>query len=734
MQNKIYVSSDGVNYDILDLFRTEKITLKQTAKDLTDITKVFLPFSLGFTVPASEKNLKILGFFGEVDHVKNFFEFKFYCKIVSGTADVFNGFLNVETGSYINKKAKHFNVKFETTTANLKDIIGDDTLQDLAVMPIDMGDRNIEMLLVGGDNQTINGINVSYCVPFVSNTRVWSYGLNSVLDDVKYNASYDANNLNLINAAELRPMIQLKSLVDLLIKKYNLNVIAPLFSTNEYNSIYVWCNEEAKPNELQNFNRVSVQNVFNEYLSDGSYSLTQLVTFNPLTSKFKAYRHINDPVSYTFILNFINVQIFNGFTESQFFLKITDANNGYSQTIDLLYQGGTSGSIGFIFYDLNNFQLTPENINGVDASFEFYLDFYCTAPISYDQFEIDFFVEYGFRGENNPIVDLRYKSVGNQDPTLIKTSYNNLFNLLPKTKILDFIKSLTTTFNLQIINNNPNSNELFWLRPSDINTVGLPYSKNTLDYTQFTDLQSVTKAVPTRFNKFNLKHATSKFFSNVNYKSQYGKEFGQVIYPDTNVVKPVEMKIETAFSIIPSVYVAGSNLITAYGFNNETPEKLPTGNVRYKPNYGELTLFHKLTSPMPVVELGIKSQNINRLFVNNKITNVNRVASFNSSNFSLAFSNIIFQNVEFSASLFEIYYKKALQRLLDPNVLLHNYKVKLPQGQMSINQYTTVDATNLTPTGFRIQNDIIIGEQLFTINDSTIDITTGDANVQFINY
>jgi len=51
-----------------------------------------------------------------------------------------------------------------------------------------------------------------------------------------------------------------------------------------------------------------------------------------------------------------------------------------------------------------------------------------------------------------------------------------------------------------------------------------------------------------------------------------------------------------------------------------------------------------------------------------------------------------------------------------------------------LNEATTVQGGGLTPTGFRLQNDIIIGETKFSILDAKIDVTTGKSKMTLLNY
>ena len=707
MQNELYISIDDLTYKKVDLFKDEPISVKQTSKDLGDITKVFIPYSLGFTIPASTKNIDLVQWFGDTKHIKNIAEFKFFCKIYNNKRLTFKGVLTLDNGLWKNGKAQHFSVKFETKSSNLKDKIKEDTLQDLGSLMVDLRPKRAETLLTGGDSAIVNGVTVSYSIPFVSNNRVWEY-LNDLSgdqsDNIRYNASLPGTNIRLVKVNELRPQIDFKSIFNLIIKKYDLNINCPFFETNEYKGMTVWCNEEFKQANAV-FQRLYLQNQFSNTFGSNT-------TVNISTGVFTSIYPGNGLGRLFFKITFNNLQIVDGM-ESELTVRLTKLNNGQTFFFKSVLSSGVN-AIDFRIRQLADFR-------------DYTIDFSWSKIVVYEflNFKVSTTVSFLENGS----------SINNNNSQLMKSSYLDLFKILPPVKILDFIKSFTSTFNIQIINNNPNSNELFWLRKSDINTDGLRYSKNTIDYTKFTNVDSLVKSRPTQFNSFNFKHANSKYFSNVNFKIQFGKEYGQVVFPDTPVANPNQMKIETNFSIIPPVTVAGTtNLVTAYGFTNDTPERLATGELRYKPNFGELTIFHKLTAVISGFEIGIQSQDINGTLINKLILNVNRVAPFNNANNSLAFSNIIFNNLEFTASLFEMYYKKDVQRLLDPNVLLHNFKMKLPAGQISINEYTTAKATNFTPTGFRIQNDIIVGEVLFTIVDSKININNGDAEIQLLNY
>lgn len=99
-------------------------------------------------------------------------------------------------------------------------------------------------------------------------------------------------------------------------------------------------------------------------------------------------------------------------------------------------------------------------------------------------------------------------------------------------------------------------------------------------------------------------------------------------------------------------------------------------------------------------------------------------------NVSASFSELVILNIQYNTTLFLKYYSEQIIRLLDPNALNHDFSLILPSRELYLNESTS----HITPTGFRLQNDIIIGENRFSILDAQIDITTGKTKLTLLNY
>jgi hypothetical protein len=102
-----------------------------------------------------------------------------------------------------------------------------------------------------------------------------------------------------------------------------------------------------------------------------------------------------------------------------------------------------------------------------------------------------------------------------------------------------------------------------------IETEGQTYSKAVLDYTPYVDI-STYKRVPSDFNYYNFKHATSKYKSNIDYATATELEYGQVVNPAIKPTNAKEFKVETNFSLIVPVLIQGTWNVNALRFTKYT--------------------------------------------------------------------------------------------------------------------------------------------------------------------
>jgi hypothetical protein len=744
---EVYVSIDSLEFIKLDLSKDESILMKYTQKDLQDISKIFSPYSQNFNFPATPKNRMAFGFFGDTEIVKVNTEKKYFCKIYTDGILNLTGFIVLSDLSYDNNRPETFTGSFTTSMLNLKDRIGDDSIRDLAPegLIVDYTFKNVFNLVKGIQNKEVEGVNTTYFVPLISTNRVWAYNQNDTTilkDNIAYKSNTPSSSNNLIQSNELRPCVSFSSIIDLMIKKYGLLITCPLFSRKEYKDLYVWCTNEDIYSTKQT--KLTIKSTFSTFFfydakneSDIPDPKKYTATANSVTNVFKVVkRALPFPNSAEYIENGFNFKV-----------RLTGVNvTGGSSTTKVtitLKRKTTLEAFASKEFDLidNTFDcLVPVSDNlfiGNDCEFEAHVSF--NQPLSWNncEYRVEFRYYDGKTGifNSKEYATYYFESKINNNSSEVSATNIDIFKSLPDVKCVDFLSSFFKAFNISVFDTSPNNEDLFWLTPSDIQTQGLTYSKAVLDYTPFVDISTYKKSVPSEINYYNFKHATSKYKSNVDYASVTDLEYGQAVNPAIKPTNAKEFKVETNFSLIVPVTIQGtSGILTHYGFTNDTPEILETGETRYTPNFGELTVFYSHgNQPLPQ-PFGFKSANNAGTVVNARLDSHIKVAPFNIEGDSFAFSVIVDYDLNnYPINLYLKGYDKQTARLLDVNVLTHDFTFNLPSNEIYLNEATMIQGQGQTPSGFRLQNDIIVGETLFTILDADIDITTGKAIMKLLN-
>jgi len=745
---EVYISIDNLEFTKLDLSKDEAILMKYTQKDLQDISKIFAPYSQNFNFPATTKNRMAFGFFGDTEIIKVNTDKKYFCKIYTNGILNLSGFVVLSDLSYKNSVPQDFTGSFTTSMLNLKDRIGDDLISNLAPTGavIDWTYNNVFTFLKTIQTKVVDTINIKYFVPLISNNRVWGFNNNTdfpLKDNIAYDPDVAPNLNNIIQSTELRPCVSFSSIMDMIIKKYGLSITCPLFLRKEYTDLYVYCT--------------------NEFIY--STTATKLTVKNAISSTLWWYDSKNeggipDPKKYSVITDVTN-STFKVTKRAEPFENsgeyIEKAFNFKIKLTGVVVTGGSSTTTATVTLKrkttgellvTNDFDLVGSTIDcslrvndslflGTDIEFDVHISFNQPLYWANCAYRVEFRYYDGKTGgfSGREAATYYFESSTNNNSVDILSTNIDLFKSLPEIKVVDFLSSFFKAYNISVFDTSPNDENLFWLTPSDIQTNGQSYSKATLDYTPFVDISSHKKSVPSDYNYYNFKHATSKYKSNVDYLTAAGLEYGQISNPAIKPTNPKEFKVETNFSIITPVLISGtSGILTHYAFTNNTPEILETGETRYTPNFGELTIFYSHGSQLLPNELGYRNTDNTGAYINSMLDYSVMVAPWNSENYSLGFSVLVDYDLkEYPVNLYLSGYDRQTLRLLDVNVLSHEFTFDLPSNEIYLNESTTIQGAGLTPSGFRLQNDIIVGETLFTITDANIDITTGKAQMTLLN-
>lgn len=792
---EIYIApfSGSTEYTKLDLYDDESINLKYTLKDVTDLSKVFAPYSLSFSVQATPKNRAAFLFVGDTDVQKTNTTGTHPCKIYTDGNLNLVGNLTLEECKYDNNTMTSIQCSFATEMKSLKERIGDGLINDLGTVltantqlsyTSTVAKNSIEskqlffkdLDFANSGTTSANDIIINYITPLASNNRVWSYDFyDGVIDNIAYiTAESDPSTDRAILTTELTPAISYRSIVEMMFRKYDLKVNLPLRNDPIFNEMYVWVSGNKAEDSLTNSNVLKFGSTFNTAYPQKTRDGKPIFPSNPdvlppneeldesLPRKYTASNYTN-----TNGYDVLKINIGDKPTNT---LPAPDRLARTSKSIRInvqlknLQPQGTFGKISLSLRKPNGAALpadceeilsvtadmiTGDNclfINIPDTLFDGYTSNYSNFPTfeAYMLFKSDLaswdvtnvFTQYSYvlyhfgasfvyRSEI-----ITQTSVTNADEKIKASGTIDLVQSLPKIKVIDFFQSFLKTFNLSIFNPIVGTNELQILSPEDVNSIGKNYSKKEVDYTPFVNAKSYSKSAQDKFNKYNFKHATSKYKSNVDYLAgnPSGLEYGQVTQNNNNP-KTNEYSVVTNYTIIPPRNVINTNLITYYGFSNE----LTDDENRYTRINNELVLF---------INNGVDNLNVPLGFLMTE-TNIVPLISYmkmlpwvESTTQGLGFSVLVddvsdkVTNKQKTDSLYMRFYEKQTKRLLDVNALTHSFDLFLPSSEIYVNP----SRSNEPPTGFRLQNDIIIGETRFSILNATIDISTGKTKLTLLNY
>lgn len=743
LQTEVYISIDNENFYKIDLAKNESINMKYVLKDTTDLSKIFSPFSLSFTFPGTLNNQRIFGFVGNTKVFKTKTDNVFACKIYSNGLLSQTGKLKLTEVREESGIVKSFTANFTTTMISLQTRMGSDLINDLPETPV------IIKWLPSDVFSSLSSIKnhssgAKYYVPLISRNRIFQRRLNTetnYLDNVIYIAGADPTSTKTLKSSELRPAIQGRHIMDLIKSKYNLVIDMPLENTPEYNDWYVYCNAESTA--TNNLVKIDLINPFvlsivdqkNDPGGDGLPSAprytTTMDTVNDTVTVVQNNSFHPDRWGGDFQLTVqINgIIILDDATTGDFLLTVkrSDGRVLYSETISKV------GSVASA--EIN---ITDDMFIGTSLTFS--IEVSPKQISTWTNMDVFTIQEYYHTYKNFTIKSVerrkwKYLSASNDNSVQSGAGIIDLFKALPETKCVDFLNSFFKTFNISIFDASPNDDKLFWLTPQDLLVENKAFSKKVVDYTPYIVSKNVTKSLPADFNYYNFKHLTSKYKSNVDYKAVNGLEFGQTTYP---TIKPTEnlneYKVETGFSTLEALPISGmADEFTSYGFTSDPPETLDGGEKRYKPNTDELTIFFAcgLRNLSGDKVLGFQKTSLTGGLFTAPLYSYIKTSPVHPNGFSFGFS-LIQESTQ--RSLYYDFYKQQTERLLNPNTLNQSFELELPASELVLNYATTVSGMSLVPDGFRLQNEIVLQEIRFSVIDATIDITTGKAKMNLLNF
>jgi hypothetical protein len=730
---QIYIKYKDDNYYLLDIDEKEVINFKITSKDLNDITKIFAPFTQSFNIKATDKNKILCGFVGneKIQRINN--EGKFDALLYVSGFLYQSGKLSFDETDYERKDQKSFKTNFASNLTGLKDLLGDMTIQELfqdstrafdPLVRVNWNKVALQSYMASVTNVTLgNGITLKYGVPFVSNKRVWTYDSNnlSVVDNIAFKLSVPTNSVNAIQLDEVRPAVSYMTIMEHLLLKIGVPVTCPIFQMPEVRDLYVSCNSEKLVSQTDVGYGLTGWSSLTNASAGGTYvGYPKWVISSVSNQIFKIKRNPINPLTNNWGNGFDLTLTFNGLTPLEgttTAIKVSLINAVTGVPLDV--QTITNNVYTFRIIDPVSGASMLDAFGELQIKFEILPETLC----SWTSIQFQTKQRVIFSGTPTFFYSI---STNTTNSSLLGGNKLNLITTLPKMKCIDFLKSFFKTFNIQVINTGLQDGSMYWVTPENINEVNKPYSKRIVDYTPYTDIKTITKKRGNEYNQYVFKHKDSKY-----YDAQYGNGtyFGELKYPTIPPANAKKFEVVTDYSILKqnAVFSNPSDARTCLAFTKDTPTTLPNGGNRYKPVYEEFTLMYLKPVSLAGNDLSLEltpGQNF-------RLTRVLESTFKNPTNGkTLAFGA---EGVD-NNSLYLNYYSDFIELLLRPNTYKSDFEVNLPPNEIFLNFSNLNQGESNIPTGFRPQNEIIIGEQRYYFLDATINTNNGKTKLTLLNF
>lgn len=264
----LYIKDTYGDYQKVDLFDDETISVTSKIQDIKDVSKVFTDFSQSFTLPASKTNNKIFAHFydyfidGQTESDGS--QVGVFDARSKKDAIIEINYIPFRRGKiFLNgvkmkdNKPYAYNITFFGNTVNLKDLFSDDKLQALDWLNNfnhSWDNATVKNGFTTGLSTTIGSSTKTNAIiyPLITPTKRLFYdSSNNNSSTLTGNISYDAGgggvHLRGVEYTDLKPAVKLEYIIEAIEDKYGIQFTDDFFgssSTSVLDGLYMWLSRE----------------------------------------------------------------------------------------------------------------------------------------------------------------------------------------------------------------------------------------------------------------------------------------------------------------------------------------------------------------------------------------------------------------------------------------------------------------------------------------------------------
>jgi hypothetical protein len=668
----IYIKdSVTLEYNRVELFSDEKISVNSSIQNVNDISKTYSDYSHTFVVPASKQNNKIFRHWYENSNDNGFSTLtKADAYIEIDTIPFRSGKIQLESCNVKDGQPQDYSITFIGALGSLKDKFNGLYLKDLTDTTYDFA----YSATVVKDKVVTTTSSADVMFPLISSDRYWGYGgsgLNDINDTdtpIRYN--------------ELFPALRLKPILNMIETKFGINFDgtteepSTFLTDARFTNAYLWLkNAEEFISKYQNELYTFSNNYTNSTPSNRSW-----VSANSSTGRFKSTSW-----NFSYVYKKVIVNLYPTVAGINYKVELLNVTTN-------LVVGSTSviqSTTGLQSFTLLNIY------NNVYTNNEFEVRISAESSITFSN--SSFIRLSGGTSENANIVNLT-KSI-NQTITVGNLAINQY---MPEIKIEDFFSGLLKMFNLTCYSKDGVNYTIKQLE--DYYTSG-----TTIDITKYIKSDSVNLNRVKTYKKINFEYEKSESLVNVGFNSANGLEYGSLFYDTTN--DGDEYNIKLPFEDL-NFNNLQDKLQVGYTLKTDLQKYIPKPVILYDYNPTDTT---DLTSTNFYFSTALTGTGTSYTTYKAFGQEYNDGTNTYTLNFPAQQSTLTNEFID--KGLYEQYYSNYITNIFDSKARLIKVSGILP--------------TSLLTT-LKLNDRLIIRDKRYLINTFTTDLTTGEVQFELL--
>jgi hypothetical protein len=674
------------DYQRLDLFQDEKISITSQIGNANDIGKLYTDYTQSFTIPASKNNNQILSHWYE-SSIDNGFDhrMRYDAFIEVNTHRFKDGTIQLEKADKKDGFIESYAVTFYGNLVQLKDIFKDEKLQSLDFSSLNHTYNSTEVR-----NRISSGSAFNVRYPLIGNAYKYSYQDATATDITTLAGAIKWN--------ELFPAITVQNIFAIIQAKYGIIFNGSFFNLKQWTELYLYLKPSLSmtyTSQILNFDFITKTASFPELSLTDDYLLTNWSFPIPIPS--------GQVVTSRVIRITITITPQSGFSTIPYTL--------YAYKDGILH--ATLNGVGVGFFNIDFLARSTANAN---TNYRYTFKLSSSASFNFVG-TLSYFREYFDLTSNSWI------KIGNGGTTSVQSTVSNIqiSNYMPDIKIIDFITGIIKAFNLMII---PKPNNTYEFAPLEM----YYNAGKVLDITEYTyeDEMSINK--PKLFKSINFTYEESKNVLNEAYKGLYQKNYGDLIYNSDRITESSTYEIKLPFeNVLFEVPKQGKLFQTATLIDKDLQPYVPKPMLIYmNQRVSGLTGTDQIYVTN-IVGAATQLNAYNRFSneYDSMPTDVNhsQLMTMNFGNEQSSWLNVLAPQ-----GLYYRHYKNFIDNLYNIKTRLVKVKALLPPSLLG----STVTNGFGIPLGIALNDRLVIRNKRYIINSFTTDLTTGETDLELL--